>query len=320
MATYTKVNQGVRAQIRRKGHKSIARTFNSKAEAERWALSIESKMGVGVYVDNRESLSTTLYECLDRYASEIIPHKKGADREMYRVKLWQKSFLSIKGIGAIRQVDVARWRDERLADGRSAATVKLDLALLSHVFTIAIKEWGMPLTNPVAMIRKPKADNARDRRLMHGEEQLILDLCSIEMKSFVILAIETAMRRGEIIGLLRSDIRGRVAYLADTKNGSSRSVPLSKSALQAINDLPINISGKFFTHPADYYTKQFIKICKKAEIKNLRLHDLRHEATSRLFEKGLDIMEAKSITGHKSIQMLSRYTHLNADDLANKLG
>ena len=320
MATYTKVNQGVRAQIRRKGHKSIARTFNNKAEAERWALAIESKMGVGVYVDNRESLSTTLHECLDRYASEIIPHKKGAVREMYRIKLWQKSFLSIKGIGAIRQVDVARWRDERLADGKSAATVKLDLALLSHVFTIAIKEWGMPLTNPVAMIRKPKTDNARDRRLLPGEEEAILSECNSEMRVFFIMAVETAMRRSEIVFLNRSWIRGRVAYLPDSKNGSARSVPLSKRAVEAIKSLPVNIDGTLFTHSPDYYTKQFVKICKKLEIKDLRVHDIRHESLSRMAEMGLTIIELQAIGGHKSIQMLSRYVNLCPNNLAEKLG
>ena len=320
MATFTQRKSGWYVQVRRKGHKTIGRTFNTKGEGEKWALTIESSMGVGVYVDNRESLATTLDECLTRYSSEILPHKKGADREKYRVDLLKSSFLAHKGIGKIKQVDVALFRDERIGQGKSASTVTKDLALLSHVFTIAIKEWGMPLTNPVLMIRKPKTDNARDRRLMHGEEGLILELCNQEMHSIVILAIETAMRRGELVGLMRSDIRGRVAFLSDTKNGSARSVPLSKRALQAINDLQINIYGNLFTHSADYYTKQFVKICKAQNIKDLRFHDLRHEATSRLFEKGLDIMEAKAITGHKSIQMLSRYTHLNADALADKLG
>lgn len=320
MATFTHRKSGWYAQVRRKGHKTIGRTFNTKAEAEKWALSIESSMGIGIYIDNRESLSTTLDECLTRYSSEILPHKKGANREKYRIDLLKSSFLSHKGIGKIKQVDVAQFRDDRINDGKSPSTVTKDLALLSHVFTIAIKEWGMPLANPVLMIRKPKTDNARNRRLMFGEEEKILELCSTEMRSFVILAIESAMRRSEIVGLMRYDIKGRVAYLSDTKNGTARSVPLSRRALQSINELPTNITGKLFTHKADYYTKQFVKICKKADIGDLRLHDLRHEATSRLFEKGLDIIEAKAITGHKSIQMLSRYTHLNADSLADKLG
>ncbi|MGZ8200967.1 MAG: site-specific integrase, partial [Methylosarcina sp.] len=307
MATFTQFKTGWRAQIRRKGHKSIARTFNTKAEAERWALSIEASMGVGTYVDNRESLSTTLAECLKRYASEVVPHKKGAKRELYRIKFWQDESLATKGIGTIKQMDIAKWRDERIAAGYSGSTVKKDLALLSHVFTIAAKEWGFPLTNPVLMIRKPKSGLARDRRLHAGEMELLFEYAgSQEMRSLIILAIETAMRRGELIGLRRSWIKGRVAYLPDTKNGSPRAVPLSTRALEALSALPIRIDGKVFEHTEDAYTRIFARICKKAGIEDLRLHDLRHEATSRLFEKGLDVMQVKSITGHKSLQMLAR--------------
>ena len=193
--------------------------------------------------------------------------------------------------------------------------------MLSHVFTIAIKEWGFPLTNPVSMIRKPKVSNSRDRRLQPGEEDLLLQNCHTkEMRVFIILAIETAMRRSEIVELQRSWIKGRVAYLPDTKNGTPRSVPLSTRAIEAINSLPIRMSGVLFEYKPDAYTRGFIKTCKKSSITDLHAHDLRHEATSRLFEKGLDMMQVKAITGHKSLQMLSRYTHLNAEELADKLG
>lgn len=320
MATFIKRKNGYLCQIRRKGHETICRTFDTKADAERWALQIESKMGVGTYVDNRETLNTTLAECFERYANEIVPLKKGAKREMYRIKAWLNDPLSKKAIGTIRQVDVASWRDAKIETGLSGTTVKLELQLLSHLFTIAIKEWGYPLTNPVSMIRKPKSNESRDRRLHPGEYEKLLDHCTVEMSAFITIAIETAMRRGEMVGLQRCWIRGRVAYLPTTKNGTPRAVPLSTIALQAINSLPIRIDGKLFSHPEDYYTHLFSDICAKAGIVDLRLHDLRHEGTSRFFEKGLDIMQVKAITGHKSIQMLSRYTHLKADDLAALLG
>lgn len=320
MATFIQRKSGWLVQIRRKGHASISRTFNTKSEGERWALTVESSMGIGVYVDNRESLSTTLFECLERYASEVVPLKKGAKRDLVRVKFWQREPLSAKGIGTIKQADVAKWRDARIASGLSGSTVTKDLALLSHVFTIAIKEWGFPLTNPVMMIRKPKADLGRDRRLHDGEEQRLLDAANPELRAFIIIAIETAMRRGEIHYLKRSWIRGRVAYLPDTKNGSARAVPLSVRALEAISTLPLRINGSLWEFDIDTYTKSFVRLCKSLGIYGLRLHDLRHEATSRLFEKGLDVMQVKSITGHKSLQMLSRYTHLKADELARLLG
>lgn len=321
MATFTQRKSGRYVQVRRKGHKTIGRTFNTKAEGERRALTIEASMGVGTYVDNRESLSTTLFECLERYAVEIVPHKKGAHRELYRVKYWQSEPLALKGIGTIKQMDVAKWRDVRMASGYSGSTVKKDLALLSHVFTIAAKEWGFPLTNPVSMIRKPRSGVARDRRLHHGEEELLLEHSeNQEMRSLIILAIETAMRRGEIVGLRRSWINGRVAYLPETKNGDPRGVPLSAKAIGAIAALPIRIDGRLFGFKEVACTRAFIRICKRAGIEDLHLHDLRHEATSRLFEKGLDVMQVKSITGHKSLQMLSRYTHLKAEKLAILLG
>jgi len=320
MATFTKRNSGWFVQVRRKGHASISRTFNSRTEGERWALTIESGMGVGTYVDNRETLTTSLSECLDRYATEIIPQKKGAARDMYRVNLWKGDKLATKGIGTIKQTDVALWRDARIASGKSGSTVTKDLALLSHVFTIAIKEWGFPLTNPVLMIRKPKAALGRDRRLQPGEEEQILAQCSPEMRAFVTLAIETAMRRGELVSLRRSWIRGAVARLPDTKNGTPRAVPLSVAALAAIAALPLRIDGKLFEFQEDHYSKSFMRACRKAGIEDLHTHDLRHEATSRLFEKGLDVMQVKSITGHKTLQMLSRYTHLKADELALLLG
>jgi len=320
MATFIQRKHGWLAQVRRKGHKSISRTFNTKAEAERWAFKIESDMGVGVYVDNREAMSTTLAECLDRYEQEILPEKKGKVQDLSRIKLWRSSDLADRAIGKIRQTDIASWRDARIASGLSASTVSKDLGLLSHVFTVAIKDWGFAIDNPVQKIRKPKIKNERDRRLKYGEEKKLLEHChSDEMRWFIILAIETAMRRGELACIRREWIRGRVVYLPDTKNGERRNVPLSKRALEIIQIMPENEDGRLFKYGADAYTRGFIKACKAAGIDDLTLHDLRHEATSRMFEKGLDVMQVKSITGHKTLQMLNRYTHLNADDLASLL-
>lgn len=320
MATFTQRPGGWFAQVRRKGHKSISRTFNTKAEAERWALQIEAGMGVGTYVDNRETLNTTLSECLERYRSEVTPTKKGAHRECQRISKLLDDPISLRAIGTIRSTDMAAWRDAKIASGLSGSSVNRYLALFSHLFTIAIKEWGMPLTNPIAAIRKPKENGARDRRLEGDEEQRILDACDPELRAFIILAIETAMRRGEIESINRSMIRGRVLFLPDTKNGDPRAVPLSTRAISAINSIPARIDGTLFQLTADRYSHKFSEVCRKLGIAGLRLHDLRHEATSRLFEKDLDMMEVATITGHKGLSMLKRYTHLKAEELAKKLG
>lgn len=320
MATYTQRNGAWFAQIRRKGHKSISRTFDTKADAERWALSIESGMGVGTYVDNRDAIATSLRDCLMRYEIDITPHKKSAQRESQRIKFLLRDPIVNRGIGTIKPMDMALWRDARIASGVTGTTVNKDLALISHLFTIAIKEWGMPLTNPVKQIRKPKENRARDRRLSADEEKSVFDYCTPEMQAFIILALETSMRRSEIANLKRSDITGCVAFLEDTKNGDSRAVPLSTLALAAINSLPVLENGKLFQYKSDAYTRAFKKARDSAGITNLRLHDLRHEATSRFFEKGFEMMEVSTITGHKSMQMLKRYTHLKAEELAKRLG
>jgi integrase len=319
MARFLKRNSGWYVQFRRKGHDQIARTFDTKAEAERWALSIESKMGTGAYVDDREVLNISLLDCLERYRSTVTIKKKGADRETYRINLWKSDKLSSKPIGLIKQSDIAQWRDTRISSGVGGNTVKKDMALLSNVFTIAISEWNYPLTNPVLAVGKPKINPGRDRRLYAGEEELLLSNCNQEMQSFIILAIETAMRRSEIVALKRNWIKGNVAYLPDTKNSTARQVPLSNRALKAIEEMPVKENDSIFSFLPSTYSKSFLRICRKVGIEGLTEHDLRHEACSRLFEKGLDLMQVKAVSGHKSTQMLARYTHLNANDIAKLL-
>jgi integrase len=170
------------------------------------------------------------------------------------------------------------------------------------------------------MIRKPKSSPGRDRRLQDGELEKILEHCDNELKAFVILAIETAMRRGELHGLKRKHVKGRVASLPDTKNGKPRDVPLSSKALEAFNSLPIRINGNLWQWDIDYYTRAFHDACLKAGISDLRLHDLRHEALTLMAEKGLSVFELQAIGGHRTVQMLSKYVNLNINKLAEKLG
>ena len=319
MATYIKRKTGWLAQIRRKGHDTICRTFDTKAEAERWAIGVESKMGEGRYEDTREALTTTLSECLTRYETEVTVSKKGAEQERYRIALWLRDDLANKPIGAIRSAEIAKWRDARIASGTSSGTVRLDLALLSNLYTIAIQEWGLPVINPVMNIRKPSPGKARDRCLLPGEEDKILGECSPEVRIIVILAIETAMRRGEIIGLRHEMIAGRVITLPDTKNGTVRKVPLSTRALAALSEMPHTLDRKVFSYTEHGCTQMFVKYCQRLDIKDLRFHDLRHHALTRMAENGLNVMELKAISGHKCIQMLSRYVNININNLADKL-
>lgn len=179
------------------------------------------------------------------------------------------------------------------------------------------------LRNPVSNVRKPKLPGGRERRLEKGEEDKLLEKARFPLNAMIILALETAMRQGEILSLHweNIDLKKRIAKLPDTKNGSERIIPLSNRALSVFNELPRQISGRVFPKiSASLVSHNFSDLCEDAKIENLRFHDLRHEATSRLFEHGLDIMEVASITGHKTLHMLKRYTHLRAEDIAEKLG
>ena len=148
MATYEKRNGNWRVKIRRRGHPTVTRSFDRKAEAQSWAREIERDMARGEFVSREEAESTTLYEALDRYAREITPQKKSALHEANRIANLKKTWLAQRSLAEIRGVDLARYRDERRRDV-AANTVRLDLALISHLYNIARTEWGMEsLSNP----------------------------------------------------------------------------------------------------------------------------------------------------------------------------
>lgn len=319
-----------RAKVRKKGFSSKTKTFSNRKNAEEWARKTESEMERGVFVCSREAESTTLAESLDRYEVEVSADKKGAAQERLRIKAWQSHPLARQSLASIRGADLAKYRDKRLAAGKSPNTVRLELAIISHLFSIARKEWGMEsLANPVQAIRLPRTSKARDRRLLGDEESRLLEACrksrSVQLEKITIAAIETGMRLGELLSLewKHIDLENRVAHLPDTKNGSPRDVPLSTRVLGILKSMPRKIrEGRVFFEwkRADSIGNLWRRALRRADIDDLRFHDLRHEATSRFFEKGLNIMEAAAITGHKDLGMLKRYTHLKAQDLAIKLG
>ncbi len=310
-------------KIRRRGWSKQTKTFETYEDAARWARKIETEMDDGIFVSRKEAENTTLDEALDRYLREKTPHKKGAAQETNRINLFKRSDLASRFLATIRSTDIAKYRDQRLEEGKSPYTVNNELILLSNLFNVAHREWGMEsLDNPVAKISRPKMPKGRDRRLLPGEEELLSGSLGITMKPLFQIALETAMRQGELLSLEWKDINlvRKVAYLPETKNSESRNVPLSSTAVNVLSKLPRRIDGKVFGVSGAHVSKTFRETCEKLKIEDLRWHDLRHEACSRLFEKGLNPMEVASISGHKTLQMLKRYTHLKAEDLARKLG
>ena len=346
MATLVKTPSGTwKALIRKTGWPTVAKTFRTKRDAEDWSRRTEDEMVRGVYIQRSGSERMTLEAALSRYLSDITPTKKPTTQrgEINKAKKLIEH-LGKYSLAALSAEIIAGYRDKRLSEpGRggniSNNTVRLELALLSHLYTVAIQEWGLGLSfNPVLNIRKPSPGEGRDRRLSVEEERRLLTAVnnhSNPMLGWIVrIALETGMRSSEITSMRRHqvDMNKRVARLSDTKNESSRTVPLSKWATDtfqaALNNpiRPIDCDLVFFGEPGKNgkrrpyaFTKTWGLLKTKLGMPDLRFHDLRHEAVSRLVEGGLSDQEVSAISGHKSMQMLKRYTHLRAEDLVCKL-
>ncbi len=305
MATIRKLRGRWQAQVRRRGVAPRAKSFNTRTDAQRWAQDLEAEASRSGWVaDTRLAEKTTLRELLTRYCAEVTPGKRGAVSEASRINSILRCPMSHRTLAKLTSADVATYRDERLKSV-APATVVRELNTVSHAIEIATREWGLWLPrNPVKLVRRPQVPRGRTRRLKAGEEARLLAACDSGrtplMKPLIILAIETAMRRGEMLDLQwqHVDLVRCVAHLPLTKNGDSRDIPLSRRAVAIL--------------------KGALRV--RAEMDDFHFHDLRHEAVSRLFEKGLNIAEVSAISGHKELKMLQRYTHLRAEDLVSRLG
>ena len=343
-----------KAVIRKQGWPTTSKTFRTKRDAVDWARRAEDDMVRGVYIERGASERLTFAAALDRYLAEVTPTKKPATQrtEIERAKPLRK-FFGKYSLTAITPDLVGRYRDTRLATPNvrqhrdsskppsliSASTVRLEFALLGHLFTTAIREWHLGLVhNPVALVRKPKPAEGRDRRLAKSEETALLkavDAYSNPMLGWIVrIAMETGMRSSEILGLrLRQvDLKRRIVRLSDTKNDSARTVPMSRAAAEVFRQAlanpmrPADCQLVFFGEPGRdgerrpyIFKKVWSGIKKQLGMTDLHFHDLRHEAVSRLVEAGLSDQEVSAISGHRSMQMLKRYTHLRAEDLVGKL-
>jgi integrase len=312
-------------QIRKRGYPKQTRTFSTRADADKWAIIVEWEMERGIFISRTEAEATTLREVADRYLVEILPTKRGAAADASRLKTILSNFGDFK-LAAITSSHVARFRDDRLKTVGPQSVIH-EINLLSRLLKTATMDWGiaLPAGLPTAQVRKPSRPHGRDRRASQGEIDAILEHSgSTELAAIVTLAVETAMRRGELAALAWEHIHleQRVAHLPRTKTGTPRDVPLSSAAIRALEGVAGARRGRVFKMQAESMSQALERSCDvhRANIENLRFHDLRHEATSRLFEKGLNVMEVAAITGHKTLDMLKRYTHLKAEALAKRLG
>jgi integrase len=326
------------AIVRRRGYEEQSKTFNTKKEAQSWAVNIESEMVRGVFVSRVEAERTMLCEVIERYILEVCPKHKGCYSETLRLRALARHPLGRRFMATLKPLDFARYRDDRLKI-RMPGTVQRELALFSAVIEVGRREWGLHVENPIAMVSKPTVRNARSRRLSPEEEALLMaeldkdtrepngqlaagGVRNIWIKPLVLVALETAMRRGELLSLRweNVDLAKQVAFLPDTKNGDSRSVPLSTTAVRLLQGLPRSIDGRVFATTADAVKKSFSRAVVRAGLVDFHFHDARHEATTRLARRLPNIIELAKVTGHRDVNTLKIYYNISAEELALKLG
>ena len=322
MASIQKRNGRYHVRVRRQNFPSQCKSFQYKADALKWAADTERAIDTDQLFNG---LDYTVAELLERYGAEITPKKKSAEIEQYRIdKLKRRSMASIR-LSKLKPHHIAQYRDERLAEVTASTCIR-DIGLLSHAIDIARIEWGITIyDNPARQISLPRINKPRERRLVGDEEERLINSCSQSENKFLLplvqLAIETGMRRGELLGVCWQDvyIDQSFIHLPVTKNGDMRDVPLSIKAKRVLSTITPSPDRRVLTLHHEALKGLWRRATRRAEIENLHFHDLRHEAISRFFEQGLSLIEVATISGHKDLRMLQRYTHLRATALAQKL-
>lgn len=341
MATIRPAKSGWwQAIIRRKGFPDQSKTFEKEDDAIKWARDVENKIDRNVFVDRAEAEATSLHNALERYEREVSVKKDGHEVEKVRIAVWKRDPLAKRSLASLKPTDFAKWLAVRL-ETVTPSTARKDLAVISHLFTVAAKRWGMAVVNPIAQIEIPTEDNARNRRL-EGDEEIRLMAALAKSgcgdkraNSWILplskLAIETAARQSELLAIKWADVdltrsvmrikgKERTDGKSRTKNKEKyRDIPLSSRAKEILIALPRSIDGKLFPTTASAVKQSFSRAVIRAKIEDFHFHDLRHEGTSRLAEK-LQLHELMKVTGHEDTRMLARYYHPRAEDLAKKLG
>jgi integrase len=338
MASIQKRNSSFRVRITREGKSTLCATFYSRLEALQWAKQTQAQLRLGIYEEplpqQKPSQEVLFEEAATHYMNTHSIHKKIVRSETYRLKILIKRWKELP----LRQIDkltVLSLRDDLLSLGRSGDTINHYFNTISKLFQMVTDEWDLPLPNPIKGIKRMPQSKGRTKRINGAIEQILLDSCNELslplLRTIIQFAIQTGMRRGELMGLRWSDIDipNRKAYLHNTKNGDPRQVPLTKTAIEILSALTKEQSGIVFPMSLGTLRIQFERVCNKAKeryqelgtnpFEDLRFHDLRHEALSRLSDAGLNVIELSHISGHKTLAMLKRYVHCSHPAIFMKL-
>jgi integrase len=337
MATIRKRGRKWQVQIRRLGLHPVSRSFHIRKDAELWARQMELEADrYGLPSDPKALQRVTLRELVERYRDTVSVRKRGYEIERIVLNAFLRQPFCRKRLSDIRTQDFALYRDQRLKEVKPN-TLKRQLCSLQHMFEVARDEWGLPIQeNPLHKLKLSSVDQRPERRLRPGEYEALTGAAgqcrNVLILPIIQLAIETGMRRGEILNARWSHLNSADVSLLilDTKNGYSRTIPLTPTAFQILVRLKTGIEGGegdcsagsdfLFPISANSVRRAWKRVTKRAKLNDLRFHDLRHEAISRLFEVGLTAPEVALISGHRGMRMLSRYSHPLRQIIARKLG
>ncbi|MBI1318319.1 MAG: tyrosine-type recombinase/integrase [Candidatus Hydrogenedens sp.] len=324
-----------RVQVRLKGQPNASGTFARKTDAKRWAQQTEAAIREGRYFKTTEAKRHTFGEMIDRYIRDVLPTKNQSSQHTQESQLlWWKEQLGDYTLADVSAPLIAEKRDQLLTeDGprkrkRSPSTAVRYLAVLSHCYNKAMREWGWVEDSPMRKIDKPKEPRGRTRFLSDDERKALLAACreskNPHLYDIVVLALSTGMRKGEILGLTWNDVDldRRVATLRETKNGETRIVPLASLALDRLKERnKIRRIDSPYVFPAPFRRGQkprpvdmqsaWKAALKRAKVEDFRFHDLRHSCASYLAMGGASPNEIAEVLGHKTLQMVKRYAHLS---------
>ena len=342
MASLTQTPSGSwRVQIEHRSAREY-KTFKNKSLANAWATQREAEVAKGMVASVDEAQRTPFSDVIKTYRKKVLPTKRNRS-DRYTLNTLEKRFGRTRLI-ALYTKDIADFRDDRLAAGKAPATVVKELNLLRVLIDYAIRDMGIYVpANQARIVKNPTVRNARDRVFIADEERrLFAEFKTPMLKAIARLALETACRLGELLHMHWEDIdfSKRTLHIPKTKTDTPRTIPLSTVAIKTLKKLPRPITGgRVFARwkKGDSFEnswkralaraqKSYQEQCKNAEdrpdpriLADLRFHDFRHIATSRLAKIFPNVIELSRITGHKDLSSLNRYYHVAPEELAARL-
>ena len=327
MASIRNRNGKWQARITRKGQQPIAKSFLSKQDAERWARQVETEIDKGSYTSQVLADKSLFKDVIERYIQEVTLTTRSMKEDTFRLRALARHAVGKLMMSALTPIKVAEYRDERL-QVVSSGTVIRELSYFSSIINHARREWGINMVNPIPLVKKPASPQGRSRILSKDELDRLYKALTPRVKNantwilpLTKFALETAMRRGEILGLRweHIDLQKRTAFIPLTKNGEHRTIPLSLAAIEILDSIPRNLRGEVFPVNRTTLSASIERARIKAGLEDFHFHDLRHMGISLLAEKLPNLIELSAVSGHKSLAMLKRYYHPNAELLAQKI-